>query len=60
MLFLVWPASWVVTIAIYLFFYFPLIKKLEKNIPLKIPPKQSEGGHIVVPQNKDIVKKHKA
>ena len=59
MLFLVWPASWVVTIAIYLFFYFPLIKKLEKNIPLKIPPKQSEGGHIVV-HNKDIPKKYKA
>ena len=51
MLYLAWPISWVFTIAMYCVIYFPLVKKISKRMPLKIPPKQMEGGHITVPQS---------
>lgn len=46
MLYLAWPVSWIVTIAIYCCFFFPLIKKIEKRMPLQIPPKQIQSGHL--------------
>jgi putative MATE family efflux protein len=51
MLFLAWPISWILTIAMYCVIYFPLVKKISKRMPLKIPPKQLESGHITVPQS---------
>lgn len=51
MLYLAWPISWVFTIAMYCVIYFPLVKKISKRMPLKIPPKQLESGHITVPQS---------
>lgn len=54
MIFYAWPISWVLTIGIYLFCYFPLIHKVEKDMPLKIPKKQTESGHIVVKQRTDL------
>ncbi len=46
MLYYAWPVSWIITILIYCCFYFSLITKIEKNMVLKIPPKQTEIGHL--------------
>ncbi len=54
MLYLAWPISWVATIAMYCCFFFPLIKKIEKRMPLQIPPKQIQAGHLPPKQREGI------
>ncbi len=54
MLYLAWPVSWVLTIVIYAFFYFSLIKKIEKRMPLQIPPKQIQSGHLPAKQRPNV------
>ncbi len=56
MLYLSWPVSWVLTILMYIFTVFPMIKKMEKRMPLQIPAKQIQSGHITAKQ-RDVIKK---
>ncbi len=53
-LYLAWTISWAVSIIMYSCFYFPLIKKVEKNMPLKIPPKQTQSGHLPPKQRPNV------
>lgn len=50
MLYLSWPISWVLTIAMYIVALVIIMKKTENRMPLQIPPKQIQGGHITVKQ----------
>ncbi len=54
MLYLSWTVSWVLTIAMYCCFYFPLLRKIEKRMPLKIPPKQIQSGHLPPKQRPNV------
>lgn len=50
MLYFAYPVSWILTVAMYVFFYFRLVVKIQKNMPLKIPKKELEGGMVTVKQ----------
>ncbi len=53
-LYLAWTVSWVISIIMYACFFFPLLKKVEKRMPLKIPPKQIESGHLPPKQRPNV------
>ncbi len=54
MLYYAWPLSWALSIIVYSCFYFPLLKKVESRMPLKIPPKQLEAGQMPPKQRPNI------
>ena len=56
MLYFAWPISWGLTVCMYCFFFFPQIKKIGNRMPLKIPPKQIQAGHLP-PKQRDVVKR---
>ncbi len=54
MLYWPWTASWALAIIVYSFVLFPLLNKIESGMKLKIPPKQTEIGHLPPKQRPNV------